>query len=56
MNYVYLGNTLGNKYENTWCPKCSELLIERYGFQIMRYSITPDKKMSPVRGKDSDSG
>ncbi len=44
MNYVYLGNTLGNKYENTWCPKCNELLIERYGFQIMRYSITPDKK------------
>jgi pyruvate formate lyase activating enzyme len=44
MNYVYLGNTLGNKYENTWCPKCNELLIERYGFQIMKYNITPNKK------------
>jgi pyruvate formate lyase activating enzyme len=44
MDYVYLGNTMGHKYESTWCPKCEELLIERYGFTIVRYSITPDKK------------
>ena len=44
LNYVYLGNTPGHKYESTWCPKCDELLIERYGFQIMRYSLPTDKK------------
>lgn len=44
LNYVYLGNTPGHKFESTWCPRCGELLIERYGFQIMRYSITDDKK------------
>jgi pyruvate formate lyase activating enzyme len=44
INYVYLGNAPGNKYESTWCPKCNELLIERYGFQITKYNITKDKK------------
>jgi len=44
INYVYLGNTPGHKYESTWCPKCNELLIERYGFQITKYNITKDKK------------
>ena len=44
LNYVYLGNTPGHKYESTWCPKCGEMLIERSGYHIMRYSITDDKK------------
>jgi pyruvate formate lyase activating enzyme len=44
INYVYLGNVLGHKYENTWCPKCNELLIERYGFNVLKYNITLDKK------------
>jgi pyruvate formate lyase activating enzyme len=44
MNYVYLGNTLGHKWESTYCPKCGELLIERYGFTILKYKISPDKK------------
>ncbi len=31
INYVYLGNIL-SKYNNTYCPKCGKLLIERnYG-------------------------
>ena len=44
IDYVYLGNTPGHKYESTWCPRCEELLIERYGFEILNYNITPDKK------------
>jgi pyruvate formate lyase activating enzyme len=44
INYVYLGNAPGHRYESTWCPKCDELLIERYGFQITKYNITKDKK------------
>jgi pyruvate formate lyase activating enzyme len=32
LNYVYLGNVPGHKFENTYCPKCNSLLIERLGF------------------------
>ena len=27
--FPYLGNVGGNRYENTWCPRCGALLIER---------------------------
>ncbi|MEN6341559.1 MAG: AmmeMemoRadiSam system radical SAM enzyme, partial [Methanospirillum sp.] len=29
LHYPYLGNVGGHKYENTWCPVCNNLLIER---------------------------
>jgi pyruvate formate lyase activating enzyme len=29
LRYPYLGNVGGHKYENTWCPRCDNLLIER---------------------------
>ncbi|MGQ9721961.1 MAG: AmmeMemoRadiSam system radical SAM enzyme [Candidatus Jordarchaeum sp.] len=44
LKYVYLGNVPGHPGENTWCPVCGELLIERYIFSINRYRITDDKK------------
>jgi pyruvate formate lyase activating enzyme len=44
MNYVYLGNVIGHKWESTCCPKCNEMLIERHGFTILKYNIPPDKK------------
>lgn len=44
LKYVYLGNVPGHKYENTYCPNCGELLIERYIFDITQYEITQDKK------------
>ncbi len=33
--YVYLGNVPGHQWENTYCHKCGELLIERYVFDII---------------------
>ncbi len=30
--YVYLGNVPHGEYENTYCPVCKNLLIERHGF------------------------
>jgi pyruvate formate lyase activating enzyme len=36
LDYVYIGNVLGHRYENTYCPKCGELLIERYGLELVR--------------------
>ncbi|MFQ5796290.1 MAG: radical SAM protein [Candidatus Bipolaricaulia bacterium] len=38
LHYVYAGNLPGivGRYENTYCPNCNELLIERFSFQIHR--------------------
>jgi pyruvate formate lyase activating enzyme len=32
LKYVYVGNVPGHKWENTYCPNCGELLVERVGF------------------------
>ena len=32
LKYVYIGNVPHGDYENTYCPRCGALLIERYGF------------------------
>lgn len=36
LKYVYVGNLPGDQKENTYCPKCSELAIRRFGFEIER--------------------
>jgi len=33
LEFVYIGNVPGHKGENTYCPKCQKLLIERVGYQ-----------------------
>jgi len=50
LNYVYLGNAPGHRYENTYCPQCQELLIRRYGFDVSRWNITDDMRC-PKCGK-----
>ncbi|RNC68569.1 MAG: AmmeMemoRadiSam system radical SAM enzyme [Desulfuromonadales bacterium] len=39
LRYVYEGNVPGEGGENTWCPSCSALLIERYGYLINTNTI-----------------
>lgn len=34
LKYVYTGNVPGNAGENTFCPGCGEMVIERWGFQV----------------------
>ena len=34
LKYVYTGNVPGNTGENTFCPECNEVVIERWGFQV----------------------
>jgi len=36
MKFVYIGNVPGNKYENTYCPKCGRLVIERNVFSVTK--------------------
>ena len=40
--FVYPGNLAGmvGEHENTRCPKCGELLIERYGFAVLRNQMS----------------
>ena len=42
LRYVYAGNLPGRvgRWENTYCPSCSELLIERYGYVIRQMKVT----------------
>ncbi len=39
MQYVYIGNVLSPSGENTHCPACGMLLIERKGFSILRNEV-----------------
>jgi pyruvate formate lyase activating enzyme len=39
LQYVYLGNVPTHPAENTLCPRCGSLLIERSGYRILRYSL-----------------
>jgi pyruvate formate lyase activating enzyme len=43
LRFVYAGNLPGRvgRWENTYCPSCDELLIERYGYQIRQMKVTP---------------
>ena len=39
LNFVYLGNLDNTDYENTICPKCSNLVIRRSGFGVKKLSL-----------------
>lgn len=41
--YVYVGNVPHGNYENTYCPKCKTLLIERYGFSVEKNNLVDGK-------------
>jgi pyruvate formate lyase activating enzyme len=43
LQYVYIGNVPGHEADNTRCPKCGELLIERHGFTITRCGVKNGK-------------
>lgn len=34
LNYVYVGNVLGDEKESTFCPSCSAMVIERAGYDV----------------------
>ena len=42
LNFVYAGNRPGEvgTWENTYCPKCQTLLIERFSYVILGYHLT----------------
>jgi pyruvate formate lyase activating enzyme len=51
LQYVYLGNVPGHPFEHTYCPRCGALLIERYGFGVIRYQVTTEQRC-PICGAE----
>jgi pyruvate formate lyase activating enzyme len=56
LRYVYLGNVPGHPGENTTCPSCGRLLIERRNYEILSYTIEDGrcpkcKEEIPIVGK-----
>ena len=43
MQYVYIGNVIGEDWENTSCPNCGKLLIERHGYLVKKNVIKNGK-------------
>ena len=43
LRYVYAGNLPGRVegWENTYCPDCGDLLVERWGYMIHQMKVTP---------------
>jgi len=39
LHYVYIGNVPGHPAQNTYCPKCQRMLVERVGFTASRMLI-----------------
>lgn len=56
LHYVYAGNLPGRtrSYENTYCPTCNELLVERVGYRILHNKLagrgTCPKCKTPIPG------
>src|SRR5207248_2326325 len=46
LRYIYAGNLPGKtgNWENTNCPHCHEVLIERVGFQVRQNKLTAGGK------------
>jgi len=42
LRYIYAGNLPGKvgRWENTYCPECDELLVERYGYLIRQMNVS----------------
>ena len=43
LNYVYIGNIDLKKWDDTYCPKCKELVIERQWFDIIKNKLKNGK-------------
>ena len=43
LKYVYIGNVAGHSAENTYCPKCKKIVIERRGYFVVENNIVNGK-------------
>ena len=43
IHYVYIGNVPGHPAENTWCPKCRRVVVERAGLMVKAMRLNQGK-------------
>jgi len=43
IEYVYIGNIPGHKYNSTFCPNCGRRLIYRIGFQVLTNHVDDNR-------------
>lgn len=59
LKYVYAGNLPGDSGENTYCPNCKEMLVNRESYNILKNKIIKDacpKCKTKIEGKWSENG
>lgn len=39
LKYIYSGNVPGDPGESTYCPKCNQIVIERFGYTIQKIRV-----------------
>ncbi|MFP3268505.1 MAG: AmmeMemoRadiSam system radical SAM enzyme [Desulfurococcales archaeon] len=44
LKHVYIGNVWGHPLENTYCPRCGKLVIEREGYLVKKNLLTEEGK------------
>jgi pyruvate formate lyase activating enzyme len=42
LDFVYVGNVPGHRYDNTYCPACETVLIERRALRLTAYRLDGD--------------
>lgn len=43
LKYVYIGNVPGSNAQNTYCPNCKKVVVERKGYRILQNNIISGK-------------
>ena len=43
VKYIYVGNLPGGEFENTVCPKCGKVVVERSGFEVSEIRLKNGK-------------
>ncbi|MEM3839439.1 MAG: AmmeMemoRadiSam system radical SAM enzyme [Candidatus Micrarchaeaceae archaeon] len=51
MKYAYIGNVPGNPYENTYCPKCGAVVIERNSLYLKASFLDEKNKCKNCKTK-----
>ncbi len=44
LRYVYIGNVPGHPAENTYCPGCGKVLIDRSGYELGTYNLDKNNR------------
>jgi pyruvate formate lyase activating enzyme len=58
LKFVYIGNVPGHPLENTYCPSCGNVVIERYSIEVIGFHLDESfrcnycKYRLPIKGRE----